>query len=145
MQHVNAADDPHHSDRRDDTARPSPLTLHRWVYVATVGCVVWFALAVWGFAGGGITDYLLVIVSGFMFVVLALILILSRVGATNSGAAESGGGLKSFHDWAAKDFDTSQERLSGMEAATLILLPIAAAAIGMTVFAIVFHLAEHAT
>jgi hypothetical protein len=35
-------------------------------------------------------------------------------------------------------------RLSGAQAATQILLPIAAVAIGMTVFGIALHVAEHA-
>jgi hypothetical protein len=43
-----------------------------------IGLALWFALAVWGFAGPGDTDYLLVIVSGFVCIVVAL---LQREGA----------------------------------------------------------------
>ena len=102
----------------------------------------------WSFAGGGVTDYLLFIVSGFIFVVIALSLILSRVGHGNdtveTKAAPDTVPQRSLRDWAALDFDTWAGRLTGTEAAVQILLPIAAAAVGMTAIGIVFHLAEHA-
>jgi hypothetical protein len=106
-----------------------------------VGFALWFALAVWGFAGGGLSNYLLVIVSGFIFIVVALQLILSRVGRTER-AAQNEDNQPSLRDWAAEDFDTWQGRLSGGQAALQILLPIAAAALGMTAFGIVFVLVE---
>lgn len=132
--------------QQDDLAtnpeRPVTSWLHPRVYALLIGFAGWFALAVWSFAGGGVTDYLLAIVSGFIFVVVALQLILSRVGHTNDATEADDGGL-SLRSWAARDFDTWQDRLSGTQAALQILLPIAAAAIGMTVFGIVFHIAAH--
>lgn len=120
--------------------------LHPRVYAVLIGFAAWFALAVWGFAGAGVTDYLLVIVSGFIFVVVALVSILSQVGgrraAPSDRAAKTADRAPSFRDWAMADFDIWQDRLSGMQAALMILLPIAAAAVGMTAFAIVFHFAE---
>lgn len=105
-------------------------------------------LAVWSFLGAGVTDYLLFIVSGFIFFTVALTLVLSRVGhvlnATQDAAANCDDDKpQSFREWAAKDFDTWQGRLSGGQAAILILLPIAAAALGMTAFGIAYHIAEH--
>jgi hypothetical protein len=143
---MNAAND-RDRERKDDTARPFTAGLHPRVYMATIGFAAWLVLAAWGFAGAGLTDYLLVIVSGFIFVVVALMLILSRVerGGINRDARQGGDQSPSFRNWAANDFDTWQERLSGKEAAMMILLPIASAAIGMTALAIVFHIAEHAT
>ena len=98
--------------------------LHSRVYLLLVGFALWFALAVWGFAGGGLSNYLLVIVSGFIFIVVALQLILSRVGRTERAAQYDDTG-PSRRDWAAEDFDTWQGRLSGGQAALQILLPIA--------------------
>jgi hypothetical protein len=125
-------------------AAPVRSRLHPRVYMLLVALTLWFALAVWSFAGGGMTDYLLVIVSGFIFVAVALPLILSRVGgadrAITNDAAQ--GGEPSLRDWAVSDFDTWTGRLSGTQAALQILLPIAAAAVGMTVIGIVFHIAE---
>jgi len=116
--------------------------LHRRVYEAMVGLALWLMLSVWLFAGGGIVDYLLFIVCGFFFIVVALQLILSRVARIDDGA--DGDKLPSYRDWSAADFEIWQSRLSGTQAATQILLPIAAVAIGMTVFGIALHVAEHA-
>jgi hypothetical protein len=62
-------------------------------------------IAAWSFAGDGYTDYLLVIVTGFVAVAVALPLILSRVGQP----AGAGPTLHdSFRAWAAGDLDTSR-------------------------------------
>ena len=126
---------------KDDARGSVTSVLHSRVYLLLVGFALWFALAVWGFAGGGLSNYLLVIVSGFIFIVVALQLILSRVGRTER-AAQNEDNQPSLRDWAAEDFDTWQGRLSGGQAALQILLPIAAAALGMTAFGIVFVLVE---
>lgn len=138
---MNDNPDTNRRDPADEPQRSATSALHPRVYAMLVGFALWFALAVWAFAGGGVTDYLLVIVSGFILVVVALQLILSRVGR-GSGTLEADGAQPSLHQWAAADFDAWQERLSGAQAAAQILLPIAAAAIGMTAFGIVFHFAE---
>jgi hypothetical protein len=49
----------------------------------------------------------------------------------------------SLRDWVTWDFETWQDRLSGAQAALHILLPIAAAAVGMTAFGILFQIAQH--
>src|SRR5262249_31374878 len=79
--------------------------------------------------------YLLVIVSGFIFVVVALQLILSRVGRPRK-VSVGDDSQPSLRDWATWDFETWQDRQSGAQAALHILLPIAAAALGMTAFGI---------
>jgi hypothetical protein len=130
-----------------DVPRSVTSWLHPRVYAVLIGLALWFVLWIWSFAGTGVTDYLLVIVSGFFLVVVALTLILSRVGhkdpAMGDNVAKADDKPESFHDWAASDFDTEAGRLSGFHAATLILLPIAAAAFGMTAFGIAFLIAEH--
>jgi hypothetical protein len=118
--------------------------LHPRIYLALIGFALWFALAVWGFAGPGETDYLLVIVSGFVCIVVALQVIISRVSGDVGTTTEDTSCPQSLHRWLRVTFATAQGRLSGAEAATLILLPIAAAAIGMTVFGIIFHVVENA-
>jgi hypothetical protein len=130
---------------KDPNATPRPAAtgrLHSRVYAVLIGLALWLVLSVWLFAGGGVVDYLLFIVSGFIFVAVMLPFILSRVGrgddTTKPDATEP-----AFHDWQAGEFDTWQGRLRGREAAAQILLPIAAVAIGMTVFGVAFHFAEH--
>ena len=118
--------------------------LHPWIYLALIG-FVWFALAVWGFAGSGETDYLLVIVSGFVCIVVALLVVMSRVSGDAGATTEDAASRESLRRWLRVTFATAQGRLSGAEAATMILLPIAAAAVGMTIFGIIFHVVENAS
>jgi len=117
------------SDRNnigDGVKRPTARGLHPGVYAVLIGLALWFVLWVWSFIGSGETDYLLFIVSGFMIVVVALQLILSCVGrraeTANADAAEPGNNKPpAFRDWARGDFDTEDGRVSGAEAAILIL------------------------
>ena len=123
-----------------DAQRPVTSVLHSRVYLLLVGFALWFALEVSGFAGSGLSNYLLVIVSGFIFVVVALQFILSRVGRTESAARNDDN--QPSCAIGRREFDTCQGQLSGAQAALQILLPIAAAALGMTAFGIVFLIAE---
>jgi hypothetical protein len=127
---------------RDDNKDPVISSLHPQIYVALVGFALWFALAVWGFAGPGEVDYLLVIVSGFVCIVVALQLIMSRVPRADHAPAEDAADAQPLRRWLRATFATEQDQLTGTEAATLILLPIAAGAIGMTLFGIIFHVVE---
>jgi uncharacterized membrane protein len=122
--------------------------LHPRVYTVLIGLALWMVLWVWSFVGGGETDYLLFIVSGFIVVVVALQLILMRVrradktaDAENSAGDNKDGAL-SFHEWARGEFETERGRLRAAEATILILLPIAAAAIGMMAFGLEFQIVE---
>ena len=131
-----------HINQTKDSGHRVTRRLHPRVYALMIGLALWLVLSVWLFAGNGIADYLLVIVSGFIVIAVALPLILSRVTRIDDAADDDE--PQSFRDWSAADFDTWQGRLSGAQAATQILLPIAAVAIGMTVFGIALHVAEHA-
>ncbi len=115
--------------------------LHPWVYLAIVGLALWFVLSAWGFAVDGYADYLLGVVSGFIFIAVALPYALWRVWRRSQGAALRDGG--SFRDWASGELATWQDRVKGTNAALEILLPIAAVAFGMTALGIVLHLTAH--
>ena len=131
----------------ETATRPVTSWLHPWVHAAVIGLVLWFVVWVWSFAGVGVTDYLLFIVSGFIFIAVALPLILSRVGrahnATNGDATKRDDKPAPFRDWARGDFDIWQGRLTGAQAAMQIILPIAAAAFGMMALGIAFQIVEH--
>jgi len=115
------------------------------IYLALVGLVAWMVLAAWGFAGPGYADFALAVVTGFFVIIIAIPAILWRVGRVNRPAEPSQRKLR-FSDWAAGQFETWQDRVKGANAAAEIILPIAAAAVGMTAFAIVFHYAaQHAS
>lgn len=130
-----------HINRTKDSGHRVTRRLHPRVYAVLIGLALWLVLSVWLFAGNGVVDYLLVIVSGFIVIAVALPLILSRVSRIDAMDDDE---PQSYHDWSVADFETGQGRLSGAQAATQILLPIAAVAIGMTVFGIALHVAEHA-
>jgi hypothetical protein len=107
------------------------------------------ALWVWSFVGAGETDYLLFIVTGFIVVVVALQLILMRVRRTDKTAndgntADDSKGWRTFiPPMGSGRIEAERGRLHAAEAALLILLPIAAAAIGMMAFGIEFQIVEH--
>jgi hypothetical protein len=109
------------------------------IYAALIGFVAWMALAAWGFAGPGYADFSLAIVTGLLIVAVVIPLILWRVWSANSDTPPDN--RMSFGEWRSSQFETWQDRVKGSNAAAEILLPIAAAAVGMTVFAIVFHYA----
>jgi hypothetical protein len=119
------------------SAKEATPLLHPRVYALMIALAGWLVLSVWIFSGIGSTDYLLAIVSGFIFVAVALPFILSRQ-RRRSGDRET----PSFRTWESLDFDTWTGRLRGSHAAAEILLPIAAVAFGMTAFGIVFLLVE---
>ena len=130
--------EPHQNHGSTQPARPVTAWLHPRVYTVLIVLTAWFAVAVWSFVGVGLVDYLLVIVSGFIFVTMALILILSRVGRTDNPADKP----PPLREWARWDYETSAGRLPGAQAATQILLPIVAAAVGMTVIGLIFYATE---
>jgi hypothetical protein len=113
--------------------RPISDHLHPAIYVTLICLAAWFAIAIWGFAAGGYTDWLLVVVSGFILVAASLTAILSRVRTDRTKWDR-----KRLRDWIIGDFSTRTGKSRSVTAAIEILLPLGAAAIGMTAFAIVF-------
>jgi hypothetical protein len=134
------------SENRNIEKPPATGVLHSWVYMALIGLALWMVLWVWSFVGAGETDYILFIVSGFIITVVALQLILMRVRRADNttGANTAQSSANSFREWARGDFEAERGRLRAGEAALLILLPIAAAAIGMMAFGIEYHFVERA-
>lgn len=139
---MNTTNDPNNSG--NSAKRLETSGLHPRVYATLIGLSLWFVVWVWSFFGAGVTNYLLFIVSGFIGVVIALQLILSSVRRPTEIANSNTNQPPSFHDWVRGDFDTEHGPLSSAEAAIIILLPIAAAAIGMMIFGIEFQIVEHA-
>ena len=86
-------------DIDNDAPRPPTNSLHSRVYTLLIVLAGWFALAVWSFAGGVVVDYLLFIVSGFVFIAVTLPLILSRVRRTKDTTLQDDEQL-SLRDWA---------------------------------------------
>src|SRR5262249_52612345 len=103
--------------------QPVSNDLHPLVYLTIVGLALWFVLsALWGFGADATADYLLGIVSGFIFIAVAipvvLWLVFYRGGAddrapseerTEQGAQQT----SSFRQWASGEFATWQDRTRG--------------------------------
>ena len=116
--------------------RPVSEHLHPLVYLAIGGLVIWYIVSAWSFAASAYADYLLVIVSGFMLMAMAIPLALWLTWHRNREPEDSRDSRQSFHDWVSGEFDIGHERMKSSEALIEILLPLAAVAFGMTIFAI---------
>ena len=125
---------------------PRSTTFHPGVFKGVVLLGSLFVLAAWGFAGHGITDMLLVVVSGFFFVSMGLVtmLWLTRRRHPRDDLGDRECRTDSFGHWACRDVETSSGRVRGSLATIEVLLPIAAVAVGMMAFAVVVHFAGHA-
>jgi hypothetical protein len=122
--------------------RPATSHLHPRVYLAIAGLTVLYVLSVWyGFASGRYTDYLLVVVTGFIALSVGLTYLAWRVRQKSVRPGSSRKSSEDFRDWAKSDVVIGQERMKGYAATIEILLPIAAIAFGMMAFAVVAHLA----
>ena len=118
--------------------------LHPRVYAVLIGLSLWSVAWAWSFFGAGVTPLLLFVVSGLVGFVIALWLILRSVRRPTEIANNNTEQPPSFRDWVRGDFATEHGPLSSAHAAIIILLPIVAAAIGMTVFGIEFQIVQHA-
>jgi nitrogen fixation-related uncharacterized protein len=119
---------------------------HPGVFKAIVVLGALYVVAAWGFAGGGITDMLLVVVSGFFLVSIGLVTLLwlTRRRNPRDDWGDRERQLDSFASWVRRDVDTSTGPVRGSIATIETLLPIAAVAVGMVAFAVVVHFAGHA-
>ncbi len=127
------------------TNRPTKTLFHPIVYRAIIALAAVLAVSAWGFFADSETGYVLAVVSGFVFMIVALPSLLWRIRRhghdprlREDGSSEKPGSLM---DWMRSDFETWQERLTGWDAAASILLPIAACAFLMLTFAIMFQFA----
>jgi hypothetical protein len=119
---------------------------HPGVFKAVVLLAALYVLAAWGFAGHGITDMLLAVVSGFFLLSIGLVTLLWRTRRRNPriDLGDRVGELDSFRSWVGHDVETSTGPVRGSVAMIETLLPIAAVAVGMMAFALVVHFVAHA-
>jgi hypothetical protein len=112
--------------------------VHPRVYKAMVGlAVMWIVatLAFWVDASQTGDAFLFAVV--LIVVAVAIPLALMRIGRHSQGAGFERAAGGSFRDWQRGELSVWGSRLRASEAAVQILLPLAAVAIGMLVFAIV--------
>ena len=122
--------------RRDSTDE-----LHPRIYAALIGLTIWLVLSVWVlFSRGSYVGLSDSIITLFFAVLVGLPVMLWLSWRHNAEPQDQNREAAPFGEWAAKSFTTWTGRISGREASIQILLPIAAVAIGMTIFGLVFVL-----
>src|SRR5262245_57821554 len=114
--------------------------LHPRIYTAIVGLTIWFVVSIWLlFSRGNYEGLTLSIITLFFIVLVGIPLLLWLTWRHNT--PEQNGNTAPFSEWTTNSFETSTGDISGRQASIQILLPIAAVAIGITVFGLVFMLA----
>jgi hypothetical protein len=119
--------------------RPVSDHLHPRVYAAVAGCALWFVLSAWTFfSGSEPMGLLLAVVSGFF---LMATLIPFALWLTWRRRSPDAGRLTpdTLREWMSGEFKIGQGRRKALDAMIEILLPLAAAAIGMTALGLIFH------
>ena len=125
------------ADRRSNVT--VSRTLPRQIYSIIVALAVWLVLSVWGFTGAGHTVLALSVVSLFSVIAVGLPLLLGLIARRHQADTANPAEWDSLSEWLDRDFDAHTGRIRGAVAAAQILLPIAAVAFGMTIFALVRH------
>lgn len=127
--------------RSDDENQVSD-TLHSWLGRAIAALVVSFGLAAVGIAAPSTAGTLLAALSLIASVstLLALILPWQSWYARSRRREPPAPSAASFRVWKSRDFAVSSGNLRGDQAAVQLLLPLAAGALGLGSFALVWHL-----
>lgn len=123
----------------DRSNRPRSNALHPLVYKLILALTALLVIASWAFVGAGYGTFSFVVVTAFAAITVGLMLSLNHIWRIWSHRPLGRSG--SFRDWAHGEMELWQGRLKASDAAIMTLLPIAAVAVGMVLFAIVHHLA----
>jgi hypothetical protein len=125
-------DTPHCRDRN------ALITLHPAVYGIIIGLAVVFLAGAWSFFGSGhYTGLVLVVVTLFFIFAVGIPGELGRIWTNHHGeAGRPQAPPVPFRRWLRGEFTFRRERLKGSDGAAEALLPIAAVAISMVLFAI---------
>lgn len=116
------------------------MDFHPMVYKIVAGLAIWFVLSAWIFAGGGGTDLVLTVVSLFVLVSLGIPALLALT-LRRRGHDEHAELRGPFGDWAAREVHILTGPVKGIFATVETMIPIAAVAVGMTLFGVVVHFA----
>lgn len=113
--------------------------LHPYMYKIMMLLVLWMLVAAWGFVGNGYTELALGMITFFLIVSVGLIAVLWRISRRGPGSGLDKGRSRTLGAWLDGEVQIWGSRIHGTHAATQIILPLAAAAVGMTVLMIVLH------
>ena len=127
--------------------RDRTSTVHPLLYRIIIGLTALWIVVAWGFfVGRGYASLVIAVVTFIGIIAIALPAELLRIrrnhrNVRNAHEQNLQPTFGSFRRWLARDFNTREGRLKGMEAAVEILLPIAAVSLGGLLFVIAFHFA----
>lgn len=142
---------PHVSDHVSDHVTDQ---LHPFIQTILACLALWLAVAGWlFFSHGGYVELYLGVISWFVLLVVAILSAMRLIRRTSrrsdtastdtaesdTANARAGG----FRDWISGSFATMQGQEKSRDASIEILLPLTAAAFGMTAIGIVFDLTLH--
>jgi len=122
--------------------RPVSDRLHPYVRRSIIALGLWLLASILLlFIGRGDAALVVTVAGAFILMVIVLGSALLHIGTRQQrmeGNSEATG-APSFKDWLSGDFQVYQGSVTGKEAMTEILLPLAAVSLGMTAFGIVLH------
>ncbi len=119
--------------------RPTNDELHPVVYRSIIGLTIWMVLSIIVlFHRGAYAGLDVAVITFFFLILVGIPLLLWTSWRHNTDPNEQHGYIAPFREWAAQSFETWTGGLSGRAATVQILLPIAAVAIGMTIFGLVY-------
>lgn len=129
-------------DAHHDTHHPVTDGLHPAIYAGLAVSALWLLISAWVFFGsqGQYAAYSVAVATGFFLIAGGIPFVIWRVWRRNApdGAAEEP--RTAFSDWWRGEVETWQGRVEGWDAAVEVLMPLGAAAIGMTLIGLVFRL-----
>jgi hypothetical protein len=117
--------------------------LHPAIYAALAGLAFWLVLSAWiFFSQKGYLELALGVVSALIFVIVAIPTLIHFVGKHSQADELTGITGPRWRTWISGDFDIERGRRKSVAASVEILLPMAAAVIGITAIGIVFRVTE---
>lgn len=126
-----------------NTGRVQPnfiARLHPYIYKIMMLLVLWMLVAAWGFVASGYTGIALGMITFFLIVSVGLLAVLWQISRRGPDTGLDKGRNRSLAAWLDGEVEIWGSRIHGTHAATQIILPLAAAAVGMTVLMVVLHL-----
>jgi len=111
----------------------------RELYWIIVGLGLWLAISIWGFCGAGYTAMVMAVIALLIAIAVGIVAI-AVLAAQRRGRPHEDPRPGSLADWLGSEFEAHTGRLKGAAAAAQVILPLAAVAFGMTLFAIIRHI-----
>jgi hypothetical protein len=118
-------------------------SLHPAVYGVIVALTAWFVLSAWIWFSGGYTALDNVVITVFFLMAVGIPTLLWLIWRHHRAPYEAHDAKLPFRRWTAGEFHILTGGQPTLQATIEILLPIAAVAIGITIYGLVFFIVAH--